>query len=157
MSISKKTINTLNVMQNSLIRYMLQLNKSSHMGNINKILKIMNIKHLYYKLKMNFVKQLESHQLCNNIYKHLKMDVPTRNKTSSYIRDVKEISNDLNINIEDFGKRTQLKQQLELLESLFYNNNNEKFDSIKKCLENFKFTDNKNSLKLLTRSYPNDS
>jgi hypothetical protein len=85
------------------------------------------------------------------------MDVPTRNKTSSYIRDVKEISNDLNINIEDFGKRTQLKQQLELLESLFYNNNNEKFDSIKKCLENFKLTDNKNSLKLLTRSYPNDS
>jgi hypothetical protein len=46
MNINEKTVNLLNVMQNSLIRYMLRLHKSFHMSNIMKSLKMLNIKHL---------------------------------------------------------------------------------------------------------------
>jgi hypothetical protein len=54
MNINEKTVNVLNVMQISLIRYMLRLHKSCHM----KTLKILNIKHLICKYKINFVRQL---------------------------------------------------------------------------------------------------
>jgi hypothetical protein len=67
MNINEKTINILNVMQNSLIRYMLRFNKSSHMSNILKALKILKIKHLICKYKINFIKQLVNHSLCKQI------------------------------------------------------------------------------------------
>ena len=60
MNINEKTVNILNVMQNGLIRYMLSLHKSCHMSNILKSLKILNVKQLICKYKINFVRQLET-------------------------------------------------------------------------------------------------
>ena len=68
MNINEKTVNILNVMQNGLIRYMLGLHKSCHMSNILKSLKILNVKQLICKYKINFVRQLENHVLCKKIY-----------------------------------------------------------------------------------------
>ncbi len=67
MNLDEKTINLMNVMQNGLVRYMLKLHKSCHMSNILKSLKIVNIKQLIFKYKINFVRQLENHEL----HKHL--------------------------------------------------------------------------------------
>ena len=66
MNINEKTVNVLNVMQNSLIRYMLRLHKSCHMSNIMKSLKILYIKHLICKYKINLVRQLLNHSVCSN-------------------------------------------------------------------------------------------
>ena len=52
-NINEKTINMLNIMQNGLIRY---------------ISKLLNIKQLICKYKINFVRQLDKHTLCKQIY-----------------------------------------------------------------------------------------
>ena len=71
MNINEKTVNVLNVMQNSFIRYMLRLHTSFHTSNIMKSLNILNIKHLVCKYKINFVRQLLNHSACSQIFKKL--------------------------------------------------------------------------------------
>ena len=71
MNINEKTVNVLNVMQNSLIRYMLRLHTSFQTSNSMKSLNILNIKHLVCKYKINFARQLSNHSSCSQIFKKL--------------------------------------------------------------------------------------
>jgi hypothetical protein len=64
MSVSNKTINFMNVMQNILFRYLLQIIKHS----IQQALKIFNFEHLYYKYKLGFREQVESYVLSKEIF-----------------------------------------------------------------------------------------
>ena len=117
MNINEKTVNVLNVMQNSLIRYMLRLHKSCHMSNIMKSLKILNIKHLICKYKINFVRQLLNHSVCSNIFKKLIDHQNNYNKKSnSFVMDVKVISNILKCKTQEFGKIKLKKLQFERLD-----------------------------------------
>jgi hypothetical protein len=74
MSINKKTINTMNVMQNKLIRYLLQLSSFNHLSSIHQALKILNFKHLIFKYKLCFVSQLEGFTLSKKVFRHIKTD-----------------------------------------------------------------------------------
>ena len=47
MNLNKKTIQTMNLSQNCIIRYFTGLSRNSHISNVLKILKIFNIKDLY--------------------------------------------------------------------------------------------------------------
>jgi hypothetical protein len=96
MNLDEKTINLMNVMQNGLVRYMFKLHKSCHMSNILKSLKIVNIKQLIFKYKINFVRQLENHELCKKIFKSMiKNRNVDNNKSKSIIVYVLKVdSND---------------------------------------------------------------
>ena len=90
MSLNFKKINELNMSQNFLVRFMLRLNKFNHISDINSALKIMNIKHLYYKHKLGFIKQIKNNSISNQIYNILK----NQNKdysTLSFLKDIDDM------------------------------------------------------------------
>ena len=106
MNLDEKTINVMNIMQNGLVRYMLKLHKSCHISNILKSLKIVNIKQLIFKIKINFVRQLENHELCKEILKRMIKNRngdnnKNNNKSKSITMDLERISNILNCKIEE--------------------------------------------------------
>ena len=51
-------MNTLNLMQNSIVRYMTGLSKHSHISIVLKALKLFSFQELYYYIKFIFVKNL---------------------------------------------------------------------------------------------------
>ena len=61
MSLNEKTIKELNLHQNSLIKYMLNMNKFAKISDVNEALKIYNLKHLFYKKDLNFLLHLIKH------------------------------------------------------------------------------------------------
>jgi hypothetical protein len=67
------------------------------MSNLFKSLKIVNIKQLIFKYKINFVRQLENHELCKEIFKRMinnrNGDSNNNNKSKSIIMDLERISN----------------------------------------------------------------
>jgi hypothetical protein len=71
MSINNKTLNHINVMQNNLLRYLLQISKHNHLTCIQQALKVFNFKHLYYKYKLGFRKQLESYSLIKDVFQFI--------------------------------------------------------------------------------------
>ena len=115
MNINEKSLNILNVMQNGIVRYLLKLNKTCHMSNILKSLKILNMKHLICKYQINFVKQIENHQVCKNIFNNL-LKCELKEKTNSFIKDINFISKTINCNKEEVGKLNLRNKQLERLE-----------------------------------------
>ncbi len=86
----------MNDMQNGLVRYMFKLHKSCHMSNILKSLKIVNIKQLIFKYKINFVRQLENHELCKEIFKSMikNRNVDNNKSKSIIVYGLKVDSND---------------------------------------------------------------
>jgi len=60
MNLNKKTLNTLNIAQNDIVRYITGLSRNSHISNTLKILKLFNIHDLYYYMKLIFIKNLKS-------------------------------------------------------------------------------------------------
>jgi hypothetical protein len=55
MNLNKKTLNTLNIAQNDIVRYITGLSRNSHISNTHKILKLFNIHDLYYNMKLIFI------------------------------------------------------------------------------------------------------
>jgi hypothetical protein len=143
MNINEKTINILNLMQNSLIRYILRLHKSSHMSNMLKALKILKIKHLICKYKLNFIKQLVNHSLCKQILNKIIDDQNLyEKKSNSFVEDLKLISNILKCKIQEVGKNKHKIMQLERVEEI-YSKSNEDFEMIKFCLDYINDADKK--------------
>ena len=90
MSINKKTINYINVMQNNLLRYLLQLNKHNHLSCIQQALKIFSFKHLYYKYQLGFRMQIESSSLSKEIFDYIITQEKKLAKSASYACSVNE-------------------------------------------------------------------
>jgi hypothetical protein len=109
MNINEKTVNILNVMQNGLIRYMLSLHKSCNMSNIHKSFKILNVKQLICKYKINFVRHVENHVLCKKIYTKMINENIIKKNSNSLLTDIKMISNVLKCKMEEVGKSTNLE------------------------------------------------
>jgi hypothetical protein len=149
MSINKKTINTMNVMQNNLIRYLLQLSSFNHLSSIHQALKILNFKHLIFKYKLGFVSQLEGFTLSKKVFRHIITDEKKRHNSSSNVCD-KNVSDFLQINLSDFGNKSVLNNQLDILNEKF-NKKPEIVSIVKFCLENFCTKEFKDNLKVVTR------
>ena len=92
MHINKKTINILNLTQNSIVRYMTGLSKNSHISNVLKILKIFSIHELYLYMKLIFVKNLKNNIICNKIFGYLLLaKYKDKSTTKSFIKDFKNV------------------------------------------------------------------
>ena len=93
MSVSNKPIKFVNVMQNNLLRCLLQINKHNHLSSIQHALKIFNFKHLYYKYKLGFRVQVESYVLSKEIFDYIgTQDNKLNNSSSSYANSLNQLS-----------------------------------------------------------------
>ena len=100
MTLNKKTLTTLNISQNNIIRYMTGLSKNSHISTTRKILKILSIEDLYFYMKLIFIKNLNNNKICKDIFNYLMVN-NKRNNTLSFIKDFNIISNRLKLNNTD--------------------------------------------------------
>ena len=150
MNVSIKTLNCLNVMQNNLLRYLLQLGKHNHLSSIQQALKIFSFKHLYYKYKLGFRQQLESYSLSKEIFYYIIKQDSKLIKSSSYACNVNNLSNILEVDINDFGVKNKLDSQLKGLNEKF-NKKPEMVEIVKFCLDNFNLQEHRENLKVITR------
>ena len=88
MYLNKKTLKTINIGQNDIVRYITGLSRKSHISNTLKIFKLFNINDPYYYMKLIFVKNLKSNFICNYIFNTLLIS-NYRPKTLSFIREFK--------------------------------------------------------------------
>jgi hypothetical protein len=89
-SLNKKTLNSMNISQNNIIRYMTGLSKHSHISNTRKILKILSIDELFIYMKLVFIKNLKNNIICERIFNHL-LVMKYKNNSKSFIKDFKNV------------------------------------------------------------------
>jgi hypothetical protein len=90
MNLNKKTINTLNLNQNTIVRYMTGLSKHSHVSIVLKALKLFSFQELYHYMKFIFVKNLKNNNICSKIFEYLQTSsYRNRPDTKSFIKDFK--------------------------------------------------------------------
>ena len=90
MSLNKKTLNSMNVSQNIIIRYMTGLSKHSHISNTRKTLKILSIEELFIHMKLVFIKNLKNNIICERIFNHL-LVMKYKKNSKSFIKDFKNV------------------------------------------------------------------
>jgi len=95
MNLNKKTLKTINIGQNDIVRYITGLSRNSHISNTLKILKLFNINDLYYYMKLIFVKNLKSNYICNSIFNYLLIS-DFKTNTLSFIKEFKILCDRLN-------------------------------------------------------------
>jgi hypothetical protein len=139
----------MNVMQNNLIRYLLQLSSFNHLSSIHQALKILNFKHLTFKYKLGLVSQLEGFLLSKKFFRHIITDEKKRHNSSSNVCD-KNVSDFLQINLSDFGNKSVFNNQLDIWNNKF-NKKPEIVPIVKFCLENFNTKYFEDNLKVVTR------
>ena len=100
MTLNKKTIQMLNINQNNIIRYFTGLSRNSHISNVTKILKLFNMKDLYFYMKLVFIKNLKNNSICTRIFDYLLIS-NYRSNTISFIKDFDLICDTLELD-EDF-------------------------------------------------------
>jgi hypothetical protein len=96
MNINNKTLKSINIAQNDIIRYMTGLSRNSHISNTLKILTIFKIYELYTYMKLIFVKNLRSNKICSSIFNYL-LSSNYKKTTLSFIRDFNTICSKLNL------------------------------------------------------------
>jgi hypothetical protein len=93
MSLTKRTVKYINMAQNTLIRYMIGLNKYSHMSDLLVILRILNIGELITNYKLIFIKNLGGSEICKLIYEYLVANLDSYQKYKlSFAKDMKNLS-----------------------------------------------------------------
>ena len=90
MSINKKTLNSMNISQNNIIRYMTELSKHSHISNTRKTLRILSIDELFVYMKLVFIKNLENNIICQRIFNHI-LVLNCKKNSKSFIRGFKNV------------------------------------------------------------------
>ena len=98
MSINKKSLKTMNIAQNDLIRYMTGLSRNSHISDTLRILKIFNIFELYSYMKLIFVKNMKSNSICKTIFNYLLLE-HQKPRSLSFMKEFKTICNKLEIDV----------------------------------------------------------
>ena len=124
MNANNKNFNYMNVMQNNLIKNLLQIGRNHHISNILQALKIFNFKHLFYKYKLGFRVQNESYSLSKEIFNYILMNNNILIKSSSYANSIKQLSEFLTKDYKELGTKSNLNSHSELLNSKFYKNSN---------------------------------
>jgi hypothetical protein len=100
MTLNKKTLQTLNISQNNIIRYFTGLSRNSHITTLTKILKLFNIRDLYYYMKLVFIKNLKNNTICSRIFDYLLIS-NYKSNTMSFIKDFDTICDSLDLD-EDY-------------------------------------------------------
>jgi hypothetical protein len=101
-SLNLSTIKKLNSFQNSLIRNLFKLPKFSHMTNLLCALNIFDIRVLQYKFKLIFLKRVNDHPLTKQIFEFLYSKFNVNTKSSSFLKNIYDIMEILNCNLETF-------------------------------------------------------
>ena len=147
MSVSNKTITKINVKQNNIFRFLLNLDNRSVMKHVLPALKVLTLKQLILKRKIGFISQIKDHPLTSGILSHLIQTNPNeKRKSNSFKADMYEIENILGSEVYNMKKREILSK---------YENTIRRedgiIDSLETCLLNFRNPVNKKMIKLLTQ------
>ena len=138
MNINKKTLRSLNISQNDIIRYMTGLSHNSHISDTLRILKVFNIYELYNYMKLIFVKNLKSNKICNMIFEHqlnLVIDSENKKKSLSFIIEYKNLCDKLNLDYQFVSKNIiQVIQEFKIENRIV--DDNIGTEIIRVCLEN---------------------
>jgi hypothetical protein len=134
MQINKKTLSSMNLSQNSIIRFMTGLSKNSHISNTRKILKIMNIEELYIYMKLIFNKNLKNNSICLKIFNHL-LIIKYKKNTKSFIKDFKNACNILQMDSQNVINNIRIIS-IQYKDSCLNFENTTETELIKICLEN---------------------
>jgi hypothetical protein len=134
MQINKKTLSSMNLSQNSIIRFMTGLSKNSHISNTRKILKIMNIEELYIYMKLIFIKNLKNNSICLKIFNHL-LIIKYKKNTKSFIKDFKNTCNILQMDSQNVINNIRIIS-IQYKESCLNFEKTTETELIKICLEN---------------------
>ena len=134
MQINKKTLSSMNLSQNSIIRFMKGLSKNSHISNTRKILRIMNIEELYIYMKLIFIKNLKNNSICFKIFNHL-LIIKYKKNTKSFIKDFKNTCNILQMDSQNVINNIRIIS-IQYKESCLNFEKTTETELIKICLEN---------------------
>ena len=94
MTLNMGTLDKINMSQNSIVRYMAGLYKSSHLSPVLRTLKLFNIRELYVFFKLTFVKNMKKSCICSYIFNYLVNHANEyKQRTNSFVRDMKLIVN----------------------------------------------------------------
>ena len=147
-NLDKKTIKSINVSQNNLFRYALNIPYKSHISLIMKSLKVLDATTLYYSQICILIKLLHRHDYTKNILMEC-LNESTVNKIDIF-EDIKYISDLLTIDMRtviEYPDKTR-----DLLIDNYLNKPDEKefIDKIKNLIDNYTI-ENKNELIKLIR------
>ena len=138
MNINKSTLANLNLLQNSLIKYMLGINKYSHISDVYRVLGLMKMDDLYIFCKLSFLKNLKKNPICLHIFNNL---IENENffsvNSKSFIADIKKINLLFHTNSYDLRDNIEKHLQTFLLNLKYIDMDNLKDYTIKSCLDNF--------------------
>ena len=135
MNINNKTLKSINIAQNDIIRYMTGLSRNSHISNTLKILKIFNIYELYIYMKLIFVKNLRSNKICASIFNYL-LSTNFKKTTLSFIREFNTICSKLNLDSSFVINNIVSIICSYKKDTLAYDDSIDKRDLIKACQQN---------------------
>ena len=140
-----KTLKTLNIYQNNLIRQMLKLKYNCHMSNILKVLKVFKIDQLYIFSKLSFISTIKFNTLANKIFNSICGNIIHNHPSSpvSFETDVKRILQHFDTNLHYLLSnvnqlKLNMKAQLSTRDGIS--------DSIEVCLNNIRFKNYRNIL-----------
>ena len=152
MTINKKTLKSLNIAQNDLIRYMTGLSRNSHISNTLKILKLFNIFELYIYMKLIFVKNLKSNFICTSIFNFLLLE-NQKSCSLSFMKEFRIICAQLNLDVTYVIENIVTILENYKKDTLQYDETIEN-ELIKVCLENNTDPIMRNQLNLVTYAGP---
>ena len=138
LTLDNKTIKTLNVNQNNLVRQMFNLRSNCHMSGILKTLRLFKMDQLYLFTKMSFISSIEFNPLASNIFQYICSFISNNTQVSqlSFANDLKRLMNFTNLNLDSLLNNIgQLKLDLK---RHFYIRDGIS-DSIELCLSNLRF------------------
>jgi hypothetical protein len=136
-ALNKKTIKSLNIRQNILLKNSFGLSKFSRSSALLEAINIKTIEHIYYKHKIGFMDQLRNNELTSYVYDYISnLDHASVSKYS-YIYAIRKVGTMLNLNYTQFNS----KQWQSSLNQHYKHENNGLVDSISWCLKNTNCTD----------------
>jgi hypothetical protein len=147
-NVKKKTINQVNIVQNNLIRYMLDIPYKSHISNLLRVLKIVDVETLIDINKCTIIKLLHRDKLSKDI---LIDNINAKNEDWWLYRDIKKISEQLGIEIERVCYYPDITRKM-ILEKYYEANQieNEIREEMDQLLKDYSFK-NKKKLKDLVK------
>ena len=141
LNLKKKTINHVNIMQNNLIRHMMDIPFKSHISNLLRATKIIDIETLIDLNKCTVIKLLHRDNMTKSI---LIENVTARREEWWLYKDIKRKSENLNIDIERVCYYPDLSRKM-LLER-FYEGNHIEIEirsEMEKLINNYSFKNKK--------------
>ena len=100
MSLNITTLNKINLSQNTIVRYIAGLYKSSHISPVMRVLNLFNIKDLYIFFKLTFIKNMKKNFICNYIFDDILDNINSyKTNTLSFVKDLIMLKKHFNFEI----------------------------------------------------------